>query len=202
MKTLSDNDIVDYILKGGKWREKAIKSLFSDEKYYRQLAVYIKNDQGNDQDTEDIWINGILQTEEDIRSGKFKRLGSVRNYLLQTCKFLWNNARKKVSRKRELLSGELPTDTPNEDNPEKTTEQNDQNLHLIETLKKEIGNDCTEILILWKSEYSMQEIAEIMNLDDAEQAKSRRYRCFEKIMKKLENDPDWLSTGQKSNFKK
>lgn len=193
MKRLSDNDIVDHILKGGKWRETAIKVLFSDEKYYRQVAFYIKNDRGNDQDTEDIWINGILQTEKDIRTGKFKGKGNIRNYLLQTCKFLWNNTRKKASRKRELLSGELPTDTPNEDNPEKTTEQNDQNRHLIETLKEEIGDDCTEILILWKLEYSMQEIAEIMNLKDADQAKSRRYRCFEKIMKKLENDPDWLN---------
>ncbi len=193
MKRLSDNDIVDHILKGGKWRETAIKNLLLDEKYYHRVSAYIRNNRGNDHDVEDIWQEGITQIDNDIRSGKFKRLGSVRNYLVQTCKYLWNNTRKKASRNNELLSGDSLPEKPNEDNPEKTTEQNDHSRHFRKTLEKGIGANCTQILILSKSGYSMQEIAEIMELEDADHAKTKKHRCRKKLLKKLEENPDWLN---------
>ena len=55
-----------------------------------------------------------------------------------------------------------------------------------------LDDSCRSILTLWKQSYSMQEIAEKLNLSSAQLAKKYKYRCIKKLMKVLENKPQLL----------
>ena len=55
-----------------------------------------------------------------------------------------------------------------------------------------LDDRCRRILSMWQLHYSMEEIAQELQLTNAALARKNRYRCHKKLMAKLKEHPQLL----------
>ena len=66
--------------------------------YFNFLSGYIKQNQGNDQDAEDIFQEVIVAFIEVVKAEKFRGESSIKTFLYTLNKFTWLNELKKRNR--------------------------------------------------------------------------------------------------------
>lgn len=184
---LSDAELVVRIQAGGAQRQAAIAHLYRDKKLKNQIVAYVTKNSGNREDGIDIFHEGIISLDDNIRKGKYKGEGQLRGYLYSICRFLWLNKLKRADRmvytEEESQLDEVSYDTP--ESLALSEEQKD----ILDRLLAMLGEKCEQILELWKLAYSMQEIAEKVGLKHADMARKQRYVCYKKLMKIIDDQP-------------
>ena len=141
---------------------------------------------GDVHEAQDVFHEGIIALDRNIRNDKFNRDTTIEGYLFGICRNIWNNMWRK---KTKMSSNEMNhLQLIENETPELKLYSDEQKNYLNRVLDL-IDQPCRQILTLWKSSYSMQEIAEELDLSSAALAKKYRYRCMKKLMGKLENNP-------------
>jgi len=151
---------------------------------------YITANQGDAERAKDIFHDGMIIFDRNIQEGKFRGEGSPEGYLYSICRFLWMKALEKEGRMvlkddDGLLEDIAPLD-PEDMIIEKEKE------HLLDKIIARLGERCKKLLELWKLSYSMDEIAGILNFSSAAMARKNRYRCHQRLMKLLKQQPHLL----------
>lgn len=184
---MTDEEIVKFILFGGEKREAALVELYKDEICKRKVIQYVRNNQGNESDGKDLFHDGIIVVDRNIRQLKFRGDSSLHHYIYSVCKFLWLNKLKK--KRRMVYSDEEKTlDEVVEKNPESILLKNELKDNLSSTLDL-LGIRCKKILELWKLNYSMKEIAEICEISSESMARKLKHQCYQKLLKIVEENP-------------
>ena len=183
----SDTQILSMISQDPDSRKKAIEYIYQLEELKGKVASYVIKHGGQKTDVLDVFHDGIVVLDRNIRTGKFRSESSIEGYLYSICRFLWNNQKR---RKNKIVQ------EPSHDKIESLTPE----ISLFDTEKKSIlrkalellDDSCRLILKLWKLSYSMEEIAGQLSLSSAQLAKKYRYRCMKKLMIALKARPDIL----------
>ncbi len=189
MKTLvSDAVILDNIKAGGARRQKAIAMIYEDNALKNQVIGFVLNNNGNRDDGIDIFHEGIIALDENVRKDKFKGDGKLKGYLYSICRFLWLNRLKKDQRiKYTSESHELDQVTfTTPEHLSLAAEQKD----ILDQLLGRLGGKCQQILEMWKLSYSMEEIARDVGLSNAGVARRQRYNCYQKLLQIIEQEPN------------
>lgn len=195
MKSIAtDNLLIEEIKAGGQKRQNAITKIYQDKDLKKQVVAFVKNNNGSLQDGVDIFHEGIIAFDENVRKNKYLGEGSLKGYLYSICRFLWLN-RLKRNKKMIYTAETSELDQVSFETPESLSLQEEQK-QMLDQLLKQLGDKCQQILELWKLSYSMEEIAEKVGLDNAGIARRQRYNCYQKLMQILDNEP-----GIKSIFK-
>ncbi len=183
----SDAQILAMITQDPDSRKKAIECIYQRDTLKSRVASYVIKHGGQKTDVLDIFHDGIVVLDRNIRTGKFRSESSIEGYLYSICRFLWNNQKRKQNKiVHETSHAKTETLTPE--------------ISLIDTEKKTIlrqalallDDSCRLILKLWKLSYTMEEIAGQLSLSSARMAKKYRYRCMKKLMIALKARPDIL----------
>lgn len=183
----SDTQILSMITKDPDSRKKAIEYIYLLDNLKAKVASYVVKHGGQQTDVLDVFHDGIVVLDRNIRSGKFRSQSSIEGYLYSICRFLWNNQKRK---QKKIIR------EPTHDNIDLFTPE----ISLFDTEKKStlrqalelLDDSCRLILKLWKLSYSMEEIADHLSLSSARMAKKYRYRCMKKLMIALKSRPDIL----------
>ncbi len=183
-----DEQILEGIKKGGVSRQHAIARLYNNSTLKRQIISFIVNNSGNQQDGVDMFHEGIIVVDRNIRNDKFRGDGSLNSYLFSTCKLLWMNQLRKM-KKVEYTSDVLTMDQPDHQNPEFISISEERKT-LFGNMLGMLGENCQKILEMWKLSYSMEEIATEVGLKDSENARKRKYKCYQKLLKLLNDNPE------------
>lgn len=194
MKTLtfSDTEITEAIKKGGQGRQDVIRFLYRKDDLKNKIIHFVKQNSGNFEDGQDMFHEGIIVLDRNIRQDKFKGESSIQGYLFSICRFLWMNQIRKKS-KITLTEDNSRLDAVAEETPESKLFSNEQK-DILGQLMSQLGDRCQKILELWKLSYSMDEIAEKLNFSSAAMARKNKYRCHKSLLTIIEENPDLVSS--------
>ena len=176
----TDLQLVDAIQKGGSSREKALILLYNRLGLRRKVCAYIASNGGNWQDGEDMYQEGIIVFDRNVRHGKFRGESTLEAYLFSICKFLWMNRRRKTE-KMDLTDNTMEFEKGHDHTPEIDYINEEQN-EILRTLIKGLGDRCQKVLKLWQLSYSMKEITEMVGLSSEGMARKTKYQCMKKLM--------------------
>ncbi len=157
-----------------------------------KVINYVKQHGGQRQDGLDIFHDGMVALDSNIRSGKYRAESGLQGYFYSICRFIWNNEwrRRMKSSPGEVQDFQIE---PDEVTPEFLFRSQEET-QLLRKVLQLLDESCKKILTLWKMSYTMTEIAVEMKLTSPELAKKYRYRCMNKLMIALERHPHLLNT--------
>lgn len=185
----NDRELMEAILAGGAKRQKAIGEIYHDKELQGKVIRFVQQNKGNFQDGQDAFHEGIIVLDANIRNGKFRGESSLKGYLFSICRLVWMNQLRKKARV-EFREDTLKFDQPTEGNPEIEL-MGEEKQSLLRHILTQLGDRCKKILELWQLSYSMEEIAEQMDLASAELARKHKYRCHQSLMELLKAQPAW-----------
>ncbi|PHN03998.1 RNA polymerase subunit sigma-70 [Flavilitoribacter nigricans DSM 23189 = NBRC 102662] len=189
MKVYTDQELVAAIKKGGSGRQEAIRFIYNKGDLRRKVVHFVRNNQGNDADGNDMFHEGIIVLDRNIREDKFRAESSIEGYLYSICRFLWQNQRRKKARV------DLKEDATQMDQIETSTPElqllSDEKKNLLHRALEQLGERCKRILELWQLSYSMEEIATEMDFSSAQMARKNKYRCQQSLLKFFKDQPQW-----------
>jgi RNA polymerase sigma factor (sigma-70 family) len=189
MKSIMSNaSLIEDIKSGGMKRQQAIATIYQDSQLKNQVIGFVKNNSGGADEGIDIFHEGIIALDANIRQDKYRGEGNLNGYLFSTCRFLWLN-RLKRNKKMIYTDESAKLDQVMDDTPESLSLAEEQK-DIISQLLSKIGEKCQQILELWKLSYSMEEIAEKVGLDNAGIARRQRYNCYQKLLAIVDQEPE------------
>jgi RNA polymerase sigma factor (sigma-70 family) len=150
--------------------------------YFPSIASYIKQNQGNKEDAEDVFQEAIMVLLQKLRQNDFVLTSSLKTYLYAIAKNLWLKRlrdNKLIIVENALEFENQETDTPIfELYPEKTTQEK------VENWLHKITSHCQHILkaIFFYNE-SMDSLMNKMGWKNKHTAANQKYKCIEQIKK-------------------
>lgn len=186
-KDWTEENLLASILEGGNARQAAIRAIYNDSGLKRIVAAFVSKNKGNEADGQDIFHEGIIVLDRNVREGKFRGESPLKGYLYSICRFLWMNQMRKQAHTESVaempLSGETDTQSP------EVIMVSEERKALLNSLLSELGERCQKILELWKLSYSMEEIAEKLGFSSPDMAKKAKYRCHVSLLQMIQNNP-------------
>lgn len=182
----SEKDLLEDLSKGGLYREKALSQLFN--LYRNDIIRLIKMNSGTIQDGEDMSVEAMVILDRNVREGKFRFESSLKSYVLSIAKFNWFNQLRKQKRV-DYTDDNIILDQKVEANPESGFINEEKKEILMKTMSQ-LGERCQKVLQLWMLNYSMNEIADQMDLSSEGMARKTKYQCFKKLKEMIRNHPE------------
>ena len=112
-----ESEIIDAIKSGGKTRDLAIVFLYNDAGTFNKLKYFVRQNNGNLQDAEDVFQEGLIIFDRNIRQDKYKGTDSLGAYFYAICKLTWKNKLRK-KRRTQLVDDIEKFDEELAENPE------------------------------------------------------------------------------------
>lgn len=169
---IPDETLLDMIRQG---KQSALIRLH--KQCYEGIRNHILRNNGSEEDVEDVIQDALIVFWQKAIKPEFELNSKLSTFVFGIAKFLWMNKMRKSG--REMASEELP-----EGGMPMWTERKPQNpdMKLVRACLDEIGETCKTLLGLFYFDgFSMDRIAEIMDLSNADTAKSKKYQCLKKI---------------------
>jgi RNA polymerase sigma factor (sigma-70 family) len=164
---LDEKEIFERICRGD---EKALEHLY--KKYYRMMTKMVISNSGTEDEARDVYQDALVVFWQKARSGKLVMTSKMSTYIYSVCQNLW---RKELERKKRL-SNEEKDGTVNID-----LDSEERN-KIIAACLNQLGETCRKVLMYYYfDELSMQEIAEKMGFANTDTAKTKKYKCKEKL---------------------
>lgn len=177
--SLADEESVCAIRTGGPQGDKAIMVLYG--RYHKDIHASLKrlvSKTGRTCDYADIIHDSFVIMLHKIRdNGTY--LTSVRAYWMGIARHLWLNQIKKDS-KLTLVEDDDSVYGFHVDTPEQIL-LDEERFRRIEQCLSNCGARCHEVLIMWLSDYSMQDIADKLKLSGPAMARKIKCACFKKL---------------------
>lgn len=185
-KKLVDKDILLSISSGNK-EEKALEILY--KVLLPKVKIICKKYRANDIDAYDIFQESIIKLYDYVKQDKFNTSYTIEAFVLTVAKNkIIDILRKKKTRSEVVIVEDFST-------PKELTIENNillvtEKKNALEQLFYSIGEKCKELLLLRKyDKRSMTEICQIMGFSSEDSAKTQTYKCKQKLIKSLENNP-------------
>lgn len=186
--SFTEDQLLAAIKAGGNIRQTAIRNIYEDRDLKKKVIDFVKNHGGNVEDGQDMYHEGIIVLDRNIREEKFRGESSIQGYLYSICRFLWMNRTRKQAKTR-LTEDNQAFEGASDFTPESSYFDEERKSVLRQILEK-LGDRCQKILNLWQLSYSMEEIAETMGLANEQQARKAKYRCHLSLVELLEQNPN------------
>jgi len=184
----TDDQFLAAINSGGQNRQAALRAIYDDNELKRKVIQFVRNRQGNTEDGQDMFHEGIIVLDRNIRESKFRGEAPLKGYLYSICRFLWMNQLRKQAHTTQGAETVLANE-PDEYTPEITMIAQERK-DLLNSLLGQLGERCQRILELWKLSYSMEEIATSLGFSSADMARKAKYRCHVSLVELVQQNPE------------
>ena len=186
MRKFSDTEIVTFLQSSDRQKEDQALTFL-----HRQLRYMVNNFvigmKGNLADAEDVLQEGLVLFFKMARKDKLPEELNAEAYTFTICKNLWYKTLKK--RQPTVNVSELAQVPDTEDVELKKTLE-DEKPHLLNILKKRIGDSCYQMLVYFYYESrKMKEIATLFSFDNEQVAKNKKAKCMKKLRELIQQEP-------------
>jgi RNA polymerase sigma factor (sigma-70 family) len=177
---LKDHDFITAIKSGGYAGEQAVMHLYS--RYHHSvksaLSDLIKLFPGSKTQSDDIVHDAFILMLHKIQF-KSLNVSSLEAFWIGIARYLMHN---QVKKNGKITLVEEPEERYGffEISPEEYFLIAERN-QLIDDYLSRFGDRCKQILLLWMSNYTMDEIAEQLHLSGAPMARKIKHSCFKKL---------------------
>lgn len=170
LKNMKDNEILKRISEGD---EKVLDYLY--KKNYRMMSRIVLSGKGTEDEAKDIYQEALIVFWQKVIKGELTLTSKISTYLYSVCLNLW---RKELAKKAKFSDEEVKE----EQNVEFQQHDRNEKIKIIHACINELGETCRQILSYhYFDGLSMEDIAEKMNLANANTAKTRKYKCKKRL---------------------
>jgi RNA polymerase sigma factor (sigma-70 family) len=175
--TPTDSEVILGILNNS---ESVVKRLYLA--YFPMVMQLIINNNGDADDAKDIYQEAIIILYNKVKNGDFELSSKLKTYIYSVCRRLWLKRLSQLNRYggdikdfEEYLSVD--------DETEKNNERDIQFNRMGDALKL-LGEPCKTIIEdFYINNRSMKEICEDFGYTNADNAKTQKYKCLQRLKK-------------------
>ncbi len=173
----SDNEVILGILNNS---DNILKRVYVA--YFPMILKLIINNSGTSDDAKDIYQEAIIVLYNKIKNGDFELTSKLKTFIYSVCRRLWLKRLTQMNR----FSGDLKDfqeHVPADEDLEWYTERDVQYVKMQGALKL-LGEPCKTIIEdFYIHNRSMQEICENFGYTNADNAKTQKYKCLQRLKK-------------------
>jgi RNA polymerase sigma factor (sigma-70 family) len=173
----ADSEVILGILNNS---ESVLKRLYIG--YFPMVLQLIINNSGSADDAKDIYQEAIIILYNKVKTGDFELSSRLKTYIYSVCRRLWLKRLSQMNRYggdikdfEEYLSVDDETEKNNE---------RDIQFNKMGNALKLLGEPCKTIIEdFYINNRSMQEICQSFGYTNADNAKTQKYKCLQRLKK-------------------
>lgn len=146
------------------------------------VLQFVLSNNGNEDDAKDIFQESVIVLYNKVKSGNFELNSKLKTFIYSVCRRLWLkrlNTQSRNLRNIQDFGNFLPVEQDLEQHEEK-----DRQFTLMEQALKQLGEPCRTIIEdYYLQNRSMQEICEKFGYTNADNAKTQKYKCLQRLKK-------------------
>lgn len=173
----SDNEAILGILNNS---EAMLKRIYIA--YFPMVLQLVISNNGNEDDAKDIYQEAIIVLYNKVRAGNFELSSKLKTFIYSICRRLWLKRLTQMSRYGgdiHDLQEHLPVDEDIINHEEK-----DIQFGKMAGALSLLGEPCKTIIEdFYINDRSMQEICEKFGYTNADNAKTQKYKCLQRLKK-------------------
>jgi len=173
----ADSEIVLGILNDSKY---TLNRLYAS--YFPMVLQLVLKNNGNEDDAKDIFQESIIVLYNKVKGGNFELNSKLKTFLYSVCRRLWL---KRLSEQSKTIRNvqDFSEIIAVEDDLEKH-EEKDKQFAMMESSLLQLGEPCKTIIEdYYIHNRSMQEICEKFGYTNADNAKTQKYKCLQRLKK-------------------
>lgn len=164
---MDEKEIFERIQKGD---EKALEFIY--KKYYRMMTKLVITNSGTEDEAQDVYQDALVVFWQKARSGNLVLTSKISTYVYSICQNLW---RKELDRKKRLSN-------ESKDSAESIDMDSPEREKIMARCLNQLGETCRKVLMYYYfDEMSMQEIADKLGFANTDTAKTKKYKCKQKL---------------------
>jgi RNA polymerase sigma factor (sigma-70 family) len=150
--------------------------------YFPMVLQLVLNNNGDEDDAKDVYQEAIIVLYNKVKTGNFELSSKLKTYIYSICRRLWLKRLKQMNRYGGDIK-DFQEYLPVEDDVEKHHDR-DMQLNKMEDALKLLGEPCKTIMEdFYIHSRSMQEICERFGYTNADNAKTQKYKCLQRLKK-------------------
>ncbi|UEG51722.1 RNA polymerase sigma factor [Mucilaginibacter daejeonensis] len=173
----TDSEVIFGILNDS---ESILKRLYVA--YFPMVLQLIINNNGTADDAKDVYQEAIIVLYNKVKSGNFELSSKLKTFLYSVCRKLWLKRLNQMSRYGgdiKDFQDHLPVEEENDLHSERELE-----FSKMEGALKLLGEPCKTIIEdFYIHNLSMQDICERFGYTNADNAKTQKYKCLQRLKK-------------------
>ncbi|MBL4677763.1 MAG: sigma-70 family RNA polymerase sigma factor [Mucilaginibacter sp.] len=174
----SDSEVIIGILNNS---DSVLKKLYLA--YFPMVLQLIVNNNGDEDEAKDIYQEAIIVLYNKIKRGDFELSSKLKTYIYSVCRRLWLKRLKQLNRYAGGDIKDFEEFLPVEEEVERHEERDLQISKMGEALKL-LGEPCKTIMEdFYMHNRSMQDICERFGYTNADNAKTQKYKCLQRLKK-------------------
>jgi RNA polymerase sigma factor (sigma-70 family) len=150
--------------------------------YFPMILQLVLNNNGNEDDAKDIYQEAIIVLYNKVKRGDFELSAKLKTYIYSICRRLWLKRLKQMNR----YGGDIKDFEDHftvEEEVERHQERDLQLSKMADALQL-LGEPCKTIMEdFYMNNRSMQEICERFGYTNADNAKTQKYKCLQRLKK-------------------
>lgn len=184
-------DYTNLELLNGILRNDTIVLQFIYKNFYSKINFFIKKNNGDDDDANDIFQEAIIIIYRKLKANELALDCTFETYLYSICRYLWlKQLEKRKIEKENIKDNHEFNDELYDDSLEKVTDLNDR-YRLYQKHFSNLGKDCQKILQLYFDKVPLKTIAQMMGFKSEKYAKKRKFSCKEYLIKSVKQDLEY-----------
>jgi hypothetical protein len=165
--------------------DKCLSYLYSSREYRDTIVSFFKSKGLTANDCNLLWTDVVVKFATLVKNNKYTDQGKMIGYLKNLAGYLFlNHIRDEKKYKAEDLENIIIKD---EAIAAVTTDHKELKALFSEQLER-LGSTCTDILMLWASNYSMEDIMQKLNLISVEATRKRKHICMKQLLDNIKGN--------------
>jgi RNA polymerase sigma factor (sigma-70 family) len=160
------------------------------EHLYKQVLPrvrkYVVKNNGSDADARDVFQDAVVIFYKYVKQGKFNREHDIAGFIFSVGRNLWINTAKRKNKVIALNDEAAQINDAGDFSDELMTREREE---YIFKLFSALGNSCKQILLYSiYDKFSMKEIKEKMGFTSENVAKTKNYKCKQRLIELVKNN--------------
>lgn len=152
---------------------------------YPKIRNYILKNGGDIDESKDVFQEGVIILYRHIKLGKFKEEYKIEGFLFKVCRNLWINRAKQLQQTTEF---DVFAENEVGENVLFNNVVQEERFKIIQGVFESLGERCRDLLNATIYEnLSMKEVAEEMGFSTTDAAKTKHYKCKQRLLKKIKD---------------
>jgi RNA polymerase sigma factor (sigma-70 family) len=150
--------------------------------YFPMVLQLVMSNSGNEDDAKDVYQEAIIVLYNKVKAGDFELSSKLKTYIYSVCRRLWLKRLNQMSRYSGNIH-DFQEYLPVEEDLI-SHEEKDIQFNKMEGALGELGEPCKTIIEdFYIKNRSMQEICEKFGYTNADNAKTQKYKCLQRLKK-------------------
>ena len=150
--------------------------------YFPMVLQFILNNNGDEDDAKDVYQEAIIVLYNKIKSGSFELSSKLKTYIYSVSRRIWLKKLAQQSRKTNNIADFEDVLVVEEDMEQH--EQKDMQFDKMKVALDSLGEPCKTIIQdFYIHNQTMQDICEKFGYTNADNAKTQKYKCLQRLKK-------------------